>query len=106
MFAKANSGMIPKATQGCKSVVRRVTGASASRCAVSMRERGMTRSVAGACSRSRRVKSSIARRATEEKPRAPYQGRTGVSRPTTTPATVGWTPLLYTPYQTTIAGGT
>ncbi|MNG07338.1 hypothetical protein D3C84_906330 [compost metagenome] len=104
-LAKANSGITRKATQGCSAICTRVTGGSNSRCACRSCLMGSINSVPlPLLARSRAAKSLIARDACCNGASMLVTGRTGVIRPSTTPAKVGWAPVFSRPNQSNAPG--
>ena len=104
-LASAKTGMTPKATQGCSIMGRRNTGGSKSRWAAeAMRSSWCSTSASNwpccACRRMR-VRACCA---TSRWWRCAGRMATGVIKPSTTPASVGWAPVCSKPSQSTAPG--
>ena len=106
-LASAKMGMTPKATQGCSIMGRRNTGGSRSRWARvaifnSWRSTAASKSPLRAC----RCTRARAVCATSRWWRGAGRMATGVIRPSTTPASVGWAPVCSRPSHSTAPGST
>ncbi|MND99443.1 hypothetical protein D3C80_918290 [compost metagenome] len=106
-LAKANTGMMPKATQGCRVPCMRTTGGSSSRWARRSRFNGSMRSLASCSGALARPSNSPVKRVMASSGRSRIGiAVTGVIRPSTTPARVGWAPVNKMPSQTIAPGRT